>query len=270
MTVRLPSPSQGAETPLPLEDPFLDQEVDLAELARHWAATAARTPISAEAMRGADARAQRQGVPSTRLMEQAGAAVAAAARALLVTTERRAHGRVLILAGPGNNGGDGFVAARHLAHAGIGSVVVLLAAEARPDTPDARLNWQRLGDEPLVQRQHAPGSREVAVLHQGLERAALVVDALLGTGVQGKLREPIRSAVELVGLARAAGVPVLAVDTPTAVDLTTGRPSDPVVRADATITFHRPKAGLQTRIGRALAGRVLVAPIGIPPGADPA
>ena len=270
MTVRLPSPSQGAETPLPLEDPFLDQEVDLAELAQHWAATAARTPISAEAMRGADARAQRQGVPGTRLMEQAGAAVAAAARALLVTTERQAHGRVLILAGPGNNGGDGFVAARYLAHAGIGSVVVLLAAEARPDTSDARLNWQRLGDEPLVQRQHAPGPREVAVLHQGLERAALVIDALLGTGVQGALREPIRSAVELVGLARAAAVPVLAVDTPTAVDLTTGRPSDPVVRADATITFHRPKAGLQTRVGHALAGRVLVAPIGIPPAADPA
>ena len=269
MTVRLPSPSQGAETPLPLDDPYLDQQIDLAALADHWAATAARTPMSAEAMRGADARAQRQGISGTDLMEQAGAAVAATARALLVATERRGHGRVLILAGPGNNGGDGFVAARHLAHAGIGSIVVMCAAQAHPDTADARLNWQRLGDEPLVQRQHAPGPREVALLQQHIERAALVVDALLGTGVQGVLREPIRSAVELVGLARAAGVPVLAVDTPTAVDLTTGRPSDPVVRADVTITFHRPKAGLQTRVGRALAGRVLVAPIGIPHAADP-
>jgi NAD(P)H-hydrate epimerase len=61
---------------------------------------------------------------------------------------------------------------------------------------------------------------------------------------------------------------VLAVDTPTAVDLTSGEATDPVVRADVTVTFHRPKVGLLTRRGAALAGRVLVAPIGIPPEAD--
>lgn len=255
---------------LPLDDPFLAGSFDLAELAAHWAAAAARPPITAEAMRGADARAQRQGVAGTWLMEQAGAAVAAAVRALLVTTERVGHGPVLILAGPGNNGGDGFVAARHLAHAGVRCVVVLLAHEPRPGTPDALANWQRLAGEAFVERHHAPGPREVSLLANGLERAGLVVDALLGTGVRGQLREPIRSAVELVGQARTALVPVLAVDTPTALDLTTGRPSDPVVHADATITFHRPKEGLRTRTGRALAGRVLVAPIGIPASADAA
>ncbi|MER3418193.1 MAG: bifunctional ADP-dependent NAD(P)H-hydrate dehydratase/NAD(P)H-hydrate epimerase, partial [Chloroflexota bacterium] len=62
--------------------------------------------------------------------------------------------------------------------------------------------------------------------------------------------------------------PVLAVDTPTAVHLTSGDPSDPVVEADVTVTFHRPKLGLLTHRGAALAGRVLVAPIGIPPEAD--
>jgi NAD(P)H-hydrate epimerase len=82
------------------------------------------------------------------------------------------------------------------------------------------------------------------------------------------LRDPIRSAVELVNRARAEMVPVLAVDTPTAVDLSSGTPSDPAVRADLTITFHRPKTGLTTRLGKALAGRVLVAPIGIPQEAD--
>jgi NAD(P)H-hydrate epimerase len=87
--------------------------------------------------------------------------------------------------------------------------------------------------------------------------------------VSGELREPVRSAVELAGRARAHGVPVLAVDTPTALDLTSGDPSDPVVRADVTVTFHRPKVGLRSRAGRACAGWVLVAPIGIPTGADP-
>jgi NAD(P)H-hydrate epimerase len=74
--------------------------------------------------------------------------------------------------------------------------------------------------------------------------------------------------VEIIRKAREAGIPVLAADTPTAVDLTSGDPSDPAVRADLTVTFHRPKTGLRTRVGRALAGRILVAPIGIPPEAD--
>jgi NAD(P)H-hydrate epimerase len=259
------------ELALPAADPFLTAGgYDLDALARHWAAAAARPPMTAEAMRGADARAQRQGIGGAWLMEQAGAAVAAAARALLVTTERSGSGPVLVLAGPGNNGGDGSVAARYLGRAGMRVVVVLIGSESRPSTPDALANWGRLADEPHVERIHALTPRDVNMLLNGLERVALVVDALLGTGVAGPLREPIRSAVDLIARARAAGVPVLAVDTPTAVDLTSGAASDPVVRADVTITFHRPKEGLRTRVGRALAGRVLVAPIGIPATADPA
>jgi hydroxyethylthiazole kinase-like uncharacterized protein yjeF len=185
-----------------------------------------------------------------------------------VKTGRIDKGPVLILCGPGNNGGDGFVAARHLSRHGIRTVTVLVAAEGRPATLDAARNWDRLEVESHVERVHTAVARDVAILGQGIEKAALVVDALLGTGVHGPLREPIRSAVELVGKARAAGIPVLAVDTPTAVDLTSGDLSDPVVRAHVTVTFHRPKTGLRTRRGAAMAGRVLVAPIGIPPEAD--
>jgi NAD(P)H-hydrate epimerase len=263
-----PAPPAG-EVPLPADDPFLAEAHDLDALAAHWAGAIARSPISAEAMRGADARAQRQGVAGERLMEQAGSAVAGVAHALLIQTERLGHGPVLVLAGPGNNGGDGFVAARRLARAGVRCVVVLAATETRPTTPDAMRNWDRLEREPLVERIHAAHEHDVNLLLSGLERAALVIDALLGTGVRGPLREPVRTAVDLAGRARALGVPVLAVDTPTALDLTSGDVSDPVVRADVTVTFHRPKLGLLTRAGRALAGRVLVAPIGIPASADP-
>jgi ADP-dependent NAD(P)H-hydrate dehydratase / NAD(P)H-hydrate epimerase len=256
-----------AEPPLPAGDATLF-ELDLRGLRERWATTAARPPMTAEAMVGADLRAQALGIPGERLMEQAGAATAAAARALAVDTERWGHGPVLILAGPGNNGGDGFVAARRLARAGADVVVALVSAEARPGTPDAARNWDRLQREPRVQLIHAPVARDVAIIGQGIEKAAIVVDALLGTGVRGALREPIRTAVEVVNRARAAMVPVLAVDTPTAIDLSSGQPSDPAVRADLTITFHRPKTGLRTKMGAALAGRVLVAPIGIPPEAD--
>ena len=237
--------------PLPTQDDELARaDLDLDSLARHWSAPARLAPMTAEGMRGADARAQRLGVPGDSLMEQAGTAVAAAARALLRTAERPMGAPVLILCGPGNNGGDGLVAARLLAAAGHRCVVVLLAPDPRPETPDALRNWSRLEGRPGVERIHAPAAREVSVLLNGIERVSLVIDALLGTGVRGALREPIRTAVDLVVRARAAGVPVLAVDTPTALDLTSGEPSDPVVRADATITFHRPKQGLRSRVGQ--------------------
>jgi ADP-dependent NAD(P)H-hydrate dehydratase / NAD(P)H-hydrate epimerase len=258
-----------AAEPLPVTDARLsDPALDLSGLARVWAAYGARRAMTAEQMVGADRKAQRLGVAGRELMEQAGAAVAVAARALLNSTDRPSSGQVLILAGPGNNGGDAFVAARRLAEAGIGSYVVLVSAATKPGTPDAAANWARLNGIEQVQRMHAGSGREVAILLNGIERAALVIDGLLGTGVRGVLREPVAQAVELCLGARRAGVPILAIDTPTALDLTSGEPSEPNVQADLTVTFHRPKQGLLTRTGRALAGRVLVAPIGIPVEAD--
>ncbi len=253
-------------TPLPADDPDL-ATLSLDELELRWADAAARSAISAEAMTGTDLKAQALGVPGETLMEHAGTAVAASAHALLAHNAR--EGRpVLVLAGSGNNGGDGFVAARHLAGWGTPVIAVLVAAEERPGTPDAARNWKRLDRLPNVTKVHAPVARDVAILGQGIDRAGIIVDALLGTGVRGQLREPVREAVEVIRRAREAGVPILAVDTPTAVDLTSGDPSDPVVRADMTVTFHRPKTGLRTRTGKALAGRILVAPIGIPAEAD--
>jgi NAD(P)H-hydrate epimerase len=242
--------------------------MEIERLARHWGAQAALPAMTAEHMRGVDARAQRLGTPGEWLMEQAGCAVAAAACALLSIDTRSTHKRALILCGTGNNGGDGLVAARWLAMRGFGSEIVLLSAEGHPDTPDAWTNWDRLDGIGIVHRVSTVRSGDVALYLNGIERAGLVIDALLGTGVRGPLREPVRTAVELAVRARSVGVPVLAVDTPTSVDLTSGEPSDPVVRADVTVTFHRPKQGLATRLGRILAGQVLVAPIGIPLQAD--
>jgi hydroxyethylthiazole kinase-like uncharacterized protein yjeF len=252
--------------PLPADDPDL-RTLTLDELELRWAEAASRTAISAESMMGADRKAQAMGIPGEQLMEHAGTAVAAAARALLDHNAR--EGRpILILAGSGNNGGDGFVAARHLAEWGYPVIAVLVAPDERPRTRDAAHAWKRLDGIDGVTKMHAPVARDLAILGQGIERAGIIVDALLGTGVNGRLREPVRTAVEMIRRARDAGTPVLAVDTPTAVDLTSGDPSDPVVRADLTVTFHRPKTGLQARFGKALAGRILVAPIGIPQEAD--
>jgi len=268
VTAAASAAASASEVPLPADDPELFS-LDLRGLRRRWAEAAARPPMTGEAMIGADRRARALGVPAERLMEHAGAAVAAAARALAADTERAASRPILVLCGPGNNGGDGFVAARRLALTGAEIIVVLVGADARPRSPAAGRNWDRLERDRRVTRLHAGSAHEVTILVKGIERAGLVVDALLGSGVQGALREPIRTAVDVVNLARGAGVPILAVDTPTAVDLTSGEPSDPVVHAHLTVTFHRPKTGLRRRVGAALAGRVLVAPIGIPHEADP-
>ena len=254
-------------TPLPGDDPEIFA-LDLRGLRERWAAAAGRSPIGSEAMTGADLKAQKLGIPGQRLMEHAGAAVAAAVKAIAEATERWRKGPILILCGPGNNGGDGFVAARYLARAGADVAAVLVSSASEPSTADATRNWNRLDREPRVRRIHASTGLELRVLAKDIERASVVVDALLGTGVHGALRDPIRSAVELVRQARSVRVPIVAVDTPTAVDLTSGDATEPVVQADLTVTFHRPKTGLLTRRGAALAGKVLVAPIGIPRAAD--
>jgi ADP-dependent NAD(P)H-hydrate dehydratase / NAD(P)H-hydrate epimerase len=253
--------------PLPADDAEL-MGLDLRSLRRRWAGASARSPIGAEAMTGADKRAQAMGIPGQRLMEHAGAAVAAAVMAIGEATERWDKGAILVLCGPGNNGGDGFVAARYLARAGAEVAAVLVSSAARPSTPDAGRNWDRLDREPRITRIHAASAADLRVLARDIEKASIVVDALLGTGGTGELRDPIRTAVEIVLKARAAKVPTVAVDTPTGVDLTSGDASQPVVRADLTVTFHRPKTGLLTKRGAALAGKVLVAPIGIPKEAD--
>jgi NAD(P)H-hydrate epimerase len=254
-------------SPLPADDPELFG-LDLRALRSRWASTAARSAIGGSAMAGIDLKAQKLGMPGQKLMEHAGAAVAAAVKAIAEQTDRWTKGPILILCGPGNNGGDGFVAARYLAKAGAEVAAVLVSSAAQPATADATRNWNRLDRERRVSRIHASTALDLKVLSKDIERASVVVDALLGTGVHGELRDPIRTAVEVVLAARKAKVPIVAVDTPTAVDLTSGDPSSPVVRADLTVTFHRPKTGLLTKQGAALAGKVLVAPIGVPKEAD--
>ena len=216
-----------------------------------------------ERMRATDAWAiEERGIPGLELMERAGRGLAD------VVGEVASSGPVAVVCGKGNNGGDGYVVARRLALAGASVVVASVDGEARPKGPSAARNWDRVANDAGIRLIHLPVARDVQMFGNGIDKAAVVVDALLGTGVRGALREPIRSAVDVIRRAGQAGVPVVAIDTPTAVDLSSGEPSDPAVRADLTVTFHRPKTGLLTRRGAAHAGKVLVAPIGIPPEAD--
>ncbi|TMB49522.1 MAG: NAD(P)H-hydrate epimerase [Chloroflexi bacterium] len=245
--------------------------------------------IGAAEMADIDAAAQRLGLSQDALMESAGAAVCELA---VVELSRLAEGiegpggplgdspLSVVLCGPGNNGGDGFVAARRLAAAGQRVLAVLVGdasriGSGRTDGGHAAAhNWavlQSMASAGSLELFVAPNPELLLKLRPRLSPASLIIDALLGSGAGGPLREPISTAVDLVNAirthARAAGrgCTVLAVDTPTRVDLTNGGHSDPVVQADLTVTFHRGKAGFALdREARAFAGRYFVAPIGIP------
>jgi ADP-dependent NAD(P)H-hydrate dehydratase / NAD(P)H-hydrate epimerase len=243
-------------------------DMDLRGLRQRWADRASLPPISGATMIGADRRAQALGYAESRLMEHAGTAVAAAVKALATDLERWGTGPIVVLCGPGNNGGDGYVVARRLALAGASVIVGVVSARSRPHGAAAARNWDRIASDKGIVKVNLPVARDVALFSRGVAKASVIVDALLGTGVTGALRDPIRSAVTMIHEARAEGVPVVSVDTPTAIDLSSGEPSEPAVQADLTVTFHRPKAGLLTRRGAAHAGKILVAPIGIPAEAD--
>ena len=246
------SSSPDAAPPLPADDPAIF-EMDLRALRRHWAAQAALPAISAETMTGRRPPGPGARHPEERLMEHAGTAVAAAVRALAVDLDRWGSGPIVILCGPGNNGGDGFVAARRLALAGASvdrrGRRVRGPPARRDRRPQLGPDRARHGDRQGPPRRSPATSRCSA---RASRRPRSSSTRCSGPASAAPLREPIRSAVEVIGRARAAGVPVVAVDTPTAVDLSSGEPSDPAVRADLTVTFHRPKTGLLTRRGAAL------------------
>jgi NAD(P)H-hydrate epimerase len=187
-----------------------------------------------------------RGVPSLDLMERAGEGLAH-----LVARVAPA-GRIVVVCGKGNNGGDGLVAARVLREAGR-EVDVLVVWPAETLQGDAAEMLARLPGE-------APAPFEAG----RLEGARGIVDALLGTGTTGAPREPAAAVIEAIN---ATGAPVIAADVPSGVDASTGEVAGPAVRATATATFHRAKPGLWIHPGKANAGAVEVIEIGIPPGA---
>ena len=225
--------------------------------------------LDAETMRGTDRWAiSERGVPGLELMENAGAAVTRVA-------ERMApDGPVTILCGKGNNGGDGLVVARMLRDAGREVNVVCVAAPEE-FAGDARTNLERLpGPAPLdldgvpwTERDEASSGGTGAGPGELLAASALVVDALLGTGFQGEPRGEVARAIDALALAAS---PVLSVDVPSGVDASTGEAAGAVVHARTTVTFHAAKPGLWINPGKAHAGEVEVADIGIPRGAPEA
>ena len=191
-------------------------------------------------------------------MEHAGTAVARKVRQL-VAPSRKGVRKVLIFAGGGANGGDGFVTARHLDNWAIPVTVVLTASPERI-AGAARVNLD------ILRRLSIPIRKMTSLAEwkrwsSGRHRFGLIVDALLGTGVSGQVREPVRSVILWINRQRC---PVVSVDLPSGLSAETGLPCDVAVNATATVTLGLPKVGMMSRQGRRLTGRVTVADISLP------
>jgi len=204
--------------------------------------------LTAEQMREADRRCiQELGIPGVVLMNNAGLAV----------FREIDRGPVGVVCGKGNNGGDGFVVARLAILAGFDTRVVLVAdpAAIQGDALTFMRVYERLGGSI-----HSVQD-ETAVIEavRGLADCAVLVDALLGTGISGEVRGAMRAAVDAW-----PNVRTVAVDLPSGLNADTGEACGCCVRADVTVTFQFAKRAFENPASRAYVGRLVVADIGIP------
>jgi hydroxyethylthiazole kinase-like uncharacterized protein yjeF len=198
-------------------------------------------------------------IPTILLMENAARNIADIALDGLEGVESP---RVLVLCGPGNNGGDGLAAARHLHNAGL-TVHVALAFPIGAATGDAAIN---LG---IVQRMGLPITRlreDSSALDRLAEKEApdLLIDALFGTGLSRPLEGPMKALVEAVNRQAGRGMDVLSVDLPSGMDADTGEALGCAVRANVTVTFGGLKAGFLSLEAQSYLGEVVVVDIGVP------
>ncbi len=191
--------------------------------------------------------AEMYGVPVDTLMENAGRAVAEA-----VAERTSPSCPVVAVCGWGNNGGDGFVAARLLAERGYEVEVLALGRKYDPSTPTGR-NWAR--------------ARESLPFVDSLKRRpmAVLVDAIFGTGLARPVEGRERGLIEEMNALDRRWFPVVAVDIPSGLDANTGEPLGAAVEATVTVTMGLPKAGFRAPSARRYLGEVIVADIGFPP-----
>jgi NAD(P)H-hydrate epimerase len=218
--------------------------------------------MSRDEVRNVDRRAIEEfGLPGVVLMENAGRGCVDWLEELGVS------GRVVIYAGKGNNGGDGFVIARHLENRGH-DVRVLLFANPETLRGDAQVNYQvieRAQTSIRIFEDSLPEDELESEVNKELAAADWIIDALLGTGTSGSLREPFPAVINAINQAAAR---TLAIDLPSGQDCDTGLPVDAdnpaVVNADFTATFVGRKLGFENPASSAFTGHVRVIDIGVP------
>ena len=213
--------------------------------------------LSPQEMKKIEDKASAMGIAPILLMENAGRSVA---DLILNRFPDLNNKSICIMCGTGNNGGDGFVAGRHLAVYGAKVDVILLGTESSIKTAESRSSW---GQIKVMTRTISTYSLDkedrINDVKALIVDAEIVVDAVLGTGVEGNLRPLAARAIELINSSSAYKI---SVDVPSGLDPLTGLVRNIAVEADVTVTFHKMKVGLEGR--KKQTGEVIVSRIGIP------
>lgn len=213
--------------------------------------------ITADRMRQVEEKAHNMGMLRVFMMENAGGGVV---DHIVSKFKKLNKTKVAVVAGTGNNGGDAFVAARHLAYHGARITVILLGTPADLKSEEARINWsilEQMNSIDLILAKEV--SKEIVSI---INEAKIIIDGIFGTGIRGRISEPHSSVINAINRSKAYKV---AVDVPSGLDPDTGEIHDKCVKADATVTFHRMKKGLPKK---SVCGKIIVEPIGIPPDAE--
>lgn len=199
------------------------------------------------------------GIPGIVLMENAGRNAAAIILARLPQLRRNDAGSIAVVCGRGNNGGDGFVIARHAANASI-HVEIFLACDPDGLKGDALMNYT-IAEKMRLPMYRFGTENDIAERTPRLQSAILVVDAVLGTGFSGSVRSPLDMVIRAINEANRY---TIAIDVPSGLDCDSGEASNATVRADETITFVAGKIGFRAQAAQAYLGVIEVADIGAP------
>ncbi|MHA1744544.1 MAG: NAD(P)H-hydrate dehydratase [Promethearchaeota archaeon] len=220
-------------------------------------------PVTAEDITRLDKNSSTLGIPTGYLMECAGLQ---ATNKLMEKYPLSPESLVVIFSGTGNNGGDGMVIARHLASRGVPCHIALVGDPTRIRTEDARRNWAILQQLNLsVKISILKDSSQVKTfLPLPDQTPIIIVDALLGTGISGYIREPIASAIDAINKFAGSKIKIISIDVPSGQDPNTGEIPVKAVACDFRITFHRDKIGLDSTTQP----DVWIASIGVPPEAE--
>jgi len=204
------------------------------------------------------------GIPSLLLMENAGRSACELTLDFLEMHQQLVaqDATALIVCGGGNNGGDGYVIARHLHNHGVDvGIIALKPVDQLEGDPLVNANIAEHIGIPIV-----PVTDEAAIepAFAQFDAPDVVIDAILGTGVTGEVRQPAAAMIQHINRLRNEGVAIIAIDTPSGLDVDTGQPSNAAIQADMTVTFVAVKPGLIAEPAQTLVGELRLAGIGAP------